>query len=380
MACDLRRSRDLLSRLAVLAAAVATPASAQNVLLSPDTSLLWVLAINASDGTPTPFTTGAPSGFWLDMTRSVEPSTLVSPRHAMQVGSEVWISDQGADRIHRFSAQVETPRYLGVIEGLTNPRGMTVVGDEVWISAADTPSGPGVARYSFNGVFRGSFSASNPFSLFRISANTVFATNIDNDRIERYAANNNVGTFMGNWGEPTSMSFPMQMVRWTTAGSDRLLVVANSPPDEGLYQYQIPSGQFLGRLSTLAVLPWISVTQPRGVAILSTGEIAWSSTQGLFALNPSTGISRTLYAAENSVCNFIEPVNFGAYCAGDLNNDRLIDNDDFLLFVQGYVDFLCPRTGDDFPAGCPADLTADEQVDNADFVLFVQGYNELLCP
>jgi hypothetical protein len=32
------------------------------------------------------------------------------------------------------------------------------------------------------------------------------------------------------------------------------------------------------------------------------------------------------------------------------------------------------------PAGCPSDLNADGVVDDADFILFVAGYNELVCP
>lgn len=62
------------------------------------------------------------------------------------------------------------------------------------------------------------------------------------------------------------------------------------------------------------------------------------------------------------------------YCPGDLNNDGLVDDLDFQVFVVSYNELVVP------PASMAADLTRDALVDDADFVAFLVGYNQLLCP
>ncbi|MBL8876098.1 MAG: endonuclease [Phycisphaerae bacterium] len=65
-------------------------------------------------------------------------------------------------------------------------------------------------------------------------------------------------------------------------------------------------------------------------------------------------------------------------CAGDLNNDSVVDDTDFVLFSAAYDTFDCAEPS--MPAGCPADLNADLVVDDADFVLFASAYDAFLCP
>ncbi len=69
----------------------------------------------------------------------------------------------------------------------------------------------------------------------------------------------------------------------------------------------------------------------------------------------------------------------GGACIGDLNQDGLIDDADFVLFVAAY-DVLDCRDFHMFPWGCPSDLNGDALVDDADFVVFIPGYNDLVCP
>lgn len=65
-------------------------------------------------------------------------------------------------------------------------------------------------------------------------------------------------------------------------------------------------------------------------------------------------------------------------CTGDLNEDLMVDDADFGLFVVGYNVLDC--TSLDMPPACPADLTGDGMVDDGDFLLFVAAYNQLICP
>ncbi|MGH7244837.1 MAG: beta-propeller fold lactonase family protein [Phycisphaerales bacterium] len=78
------------------------------------------------------------------------------------------------------------------------------------------------------------------------------------------------------------------------------------------------------------------------------------------------GIDRNL----NGILNADEH----AYCPGDLNNDNLVDDADFQIFIMSYDQLVVP------PASMAADLNHDALVDDTDFQVFVVSYNQLLCP
>ncbi len=65
-------------------------------------------------------------------------------------------------------------------------------------------------------------------------------------------------------------------------------------------------------------------------------------------------------------------------CPADLNRDRLVNDDDFLIFVAAYDILDCADPS--MPAGCGADLNSDAVVDDADFSIFALAYDALLCP
>lgn len=65
-------------------------------------------------------------------------------------------------------------------------------------------------------------------------------------------------------------------------------------------------------------------------------------------------------------------------CPGDLNNDQMVDDADFSIFVVAYDILDCADPS--MTPGCPADLNADALVDDADFSIFVVAYDALLCP
>jgi hypothetical protein len=65
-------------------------------------------------------------------------------------------------------------------------------------------------------------------------------------------------------------------------------------------------------------------------------------------------------------------------CPADLNNDDLVDDADFSIFVIAYDLLACSSPS--MPAGCPSDLNSDGAVDDADFSIFAVAYDNLLCP
>jgi len=65
-------------------------------------------------------------------------------------------------------------------------------------------------------------------------------------------------------------------------------------------------------------------------------------------------------------------------CVGDLNEDGLVEDADFVMFLAQYNVLDC--SDETMPEFCSADLNFDGFVDDADFVIFLSGYNNLLCP
>ncbi len=344
----------------------------------------YVLVPDATNNVITGFTQASGSqiaiegkfpGEWLVLGDFIDSGSISLVRHAAQVGSQIWISDQLSDTVHRFSAQFDVPRYLGSF-ALANPRGIGVIDGEAWIASGGVGTAGGIARYSLNAEPLGIIEAEDPFDFTPLGSGFLTA-NIIQNRLEFFSG---AGVFQNVWSGPSSLDFPLQIIRRTAQGGDEIVVVGNSDPAPGLFRYSAADGSFLGRTFTIAILPFITISQPRGVAELGTGELLWSGTQGVFAVNPTSGTSRVLYTGENFVCNMADTVDFAKYCPGDLNNDAFVDDTDFTIFAAAYNELVCPTLSNSFPAGCPADLNADGFVDDSDFTYFVKAYDTLLCP
>lgn len=67
-----------------------------------------------------------------------------------------------------------------------------------------------------------------------------------------------------------------------------------------------------------------------------------------------------------------------AFCPWDLNNDGVVEDADFTIFLSAYNILDC--TDGTMPMGCPSDFNYDRVVDDVDFTLFLGAYNVLLCP
>lgn len=65
-------------------------------------------------------------------------------------------------------------------------------------------------------------------------------------------------------------------------------------------------------------------------------------------------------------------------CVGDLAQDGVVDDADFVEFAQAYNTLECNSTN--MPEYCPADLVPDGLVDDSDFISFSRAYDQLLCP
>jgi hypothetical protein len=144
---------------ALLIGSTSAAIHAQTVLLAVDTGANRILQLDATTG-------GILNGSFIVDANSAATYDFQTPRAAVQVGEQIWVSDQSPsiNAIYRFDLN---GGYLGKIGGnvagggLSNIRGMRVIGNTVYVVNAGTANGaPGAAivRMDFSGNTLGSFS------------------------------------------------------------------------------------------------------------------------------------------------------------------------------------------------------------------------------
>ncbi|MGH7245034.1 MAG: hypothetical protein ACREJD_16585 [Phycisphaerales bacterium] len=134
-------------------------------------------------------------------------------------------------------------------------------------------------------------------------------------------------------------------------------------------------------LTFMAALDSSTLAQPR----IDTLTIAGGGASSLHTSSLSIGVTLGQVVATTTASPaggvFSCPLGFWPAriaCPGDLNNDGVIDDSDFVLFATAYDLLLCSDPS--MPANCPADLNGDALVSDADFVSFAAAYDALVCP
>jgi len=125
---------------------------------------------------------------------------------------------------------------------------------------------------------------------------------------------------------------------------------------------------------------------PSGLTFLADGSIVFCSLfthDTICRVNPETrevtlvaDLGPQVTADVRGKMNFTSLAQF-TNCPGDLNLDGVVDDADFVVFVQAYDVLDCADEAMLPP--CGADLNGDLFVDDGDFVGFVVGYNGLVC-
>lgn len=227
----------------------------------------------------------------------LNPLTAGTPKHAHQVGNEIWVSDQIRDRIDRFSL---TGSFLSSIGGgfagggLDNIKGMQVVGNEVWVTNAgtanDAPGNAIVRIDSTTGNILGNIPTDgSSFDVIRFNGeNLVSFIGAATTRIDRY---DDSGNLLGNFVSTGQFNFFQQMA---PMDNGNLLVAAFSNATggfgNGVYEINGMNGAPVGPVQgTLA-------TGPRGVYQLGNGNIMWTNGGGVQVTNPLTGVTETVLA------------------------------------------------------------------------------------
>jgi DNA-binding beta-propeller fold protein YncE len=204
-----------------------------------------------------------------------------TPVHAMQVGSEIWVSEQIGDRISRWDFNGNA---LAPITGqMDNVRGMELANNTVYLCNDGTNNGaPGAALRMFDtaGNSLGSFPtpASSPFGILDHQGGLLVSSDAANDDVHRYSY---TGTSLGTFHNTTSLNFAEQMDHATNGD----VLVAGF------------SSNNIARLdpATGALLSSIPASGARGVWQLGNGNILWTNGSGAHVFDVTTQQSTQVY-------------------------------------------------------------------------------------
>ena len=243
---------------------------------------------------------------FIDLT-PFDPGT---PKAILQVGNELWITDQIRDRIDRFDLEGNYLSEIGGIVpdgGLDNIKGMAVVNNsEVWVTNAGSSNGApgnGIVRFDFEGNNLGFFpvapQSNTSFDIVDNGNGEVYISYITSNNIER---RDYEGNFIANIVGPGVVSF-IQQIQITQNNEILAAVFSNtgsSGNNAGIYRFNSNDG---------SILDHYPQSGPRGVRELGNGNILYTNSGGIHRINAETGVSTTLSPSTGTSAQF-----FGAVC------------------------------------------------------------------
>lgn len=340
---------------AVLPALAARMAQAQQYLMMPDSAAAnnRMVLFDPNDGSL--------------INSNYFPLNGGTPIHAMQVGDEIWVSEQNGDRVARYDL---VGNFLGQIGGgagggLDNIRGMGLVGNTVYVTNGGTGNGsPGsssVVMFDTAGSPLGSFStlgmAPSPFSILLHQGDLLVGSVSANNDIHRFLLDGTpIGVFFNG-----ALSFIEQMDHATNgdvlAAVFTTGVIARLDPDTG------------------ALISSFTAAGARGVRQLGNGNILWASGGGAFVYDVVAGSSTNVYATSGG--RYIDLLAIGTSCIrGDVNGDSAVSNDD----VTGFVTVVLDPEAATPAQTCAADINQDDVVDGRDAMDFTTCIIAGGCP
>lgn len=284
------------------------------------------------------------------------PGDLTSgtPKQAIQVDDQVWISDQLRSRIDRFSIEGDYIDSIGggETDGMSNIRGLMRVGDTVYVAnngtANDAP-GQSILTLDLDGNITGNFAVSgSPWSPIVWGDNLLLSFSGAGSRIDEISFDGQVvGTF-----HQGSANFIQQINANSLGGV--YAAAFSGLTTRGIYQYDADGAQ---------VNFW-NVGPARGVHELGNGLVLWADGVAVDVLDPATGVTVSVFDGAGSF-QFISPLEIpDSGIVGDLNGDGVVDVSDMLLLLADWGP--CE--------GCAADLNGDGVVDVSDLLILLANW------
>jgi hypothetical protein len=207
---------------------------------------------------------------------------------AIQVGEEIWVSEQVGDRISRWSSSGTLLGNIGGTfagGGLDNIRGMAFIGGTVYVTnfgtANDAP-GPAIVRISTTGAILGTSSTAmspGPFAVISFDGGLLIASASANDDIHRYDL---FGNSLGTFHNSENLSFAQQMA---IAADGNVLGAGFG--SNNIVRMDAATGDILSSFTA---------SMARGVYQLGNGNILWSNSSGVHVYDVVNESSSLIYS------------------------------------------------------------------------------------
>ncbi|MCC5786473.1 MAG: hypothetical protein JJU33_07220 [Phycisphaerales bacterium] len=299
--------------------------------------------------------------------------SFTTPKEAIRVGDEIWVSDQLVRAIHRFSLDsndpvLNRPQFVGSITGdginmFNNIRGMAYDGTNVYLTMAGTAADLWLNSVIIIDPSTQQITDSLPvgFSPFDVELydNDLLIADISGNRITRHSK---TGAYLGDFVAPGFVSFPQQVV---ALDNGDILVASFS--SNAAHRFS-PQGAELERATRVQL--GIPSGNIRGI-YPEPGQDSYlvSASPGVYRAVPDGfgGMTGSVVYEPGSGHNgqYISLLDLGGApaCPPDLNGDGVVDADDFFLFLQLFAD------------GDPrADFNNDGVIDADDFFAFLAAF------
>lgn len=224
------------------------------------------------------------------------PINTSTPKGIRQIGNEIWITDQLNDEIYRFDMD---GTYLSAISGnMDNIKGLDIINNsEVWVTnAGNTNGAPGnaIVRFDTDGNYLGNFltDGRSSFDVLDNKNGEVYISYINGGSpIERRDYS---GNFIANIVNPNVLNFAEQL--WIMQDGKLLVTTFSSP--SGIYIFDIDTG---------SQTDFWPQTGTRGAMETGNGNILWTSGDGIFLLNRTTGNSTLIKSGSAQFFALLNP-------------------------------------------------------------------------
>lgn len=294
------------TRLAALVLAALAPLSSAQDLLIPDVTNGRLMRFDAA--------TGALIDANAIEVSAVSNGLVTRPSEVLFApNGELWMADAVTDAIERFSGDGSS--YLGFIDvGATDIDGGAVLGDSVWIAKAAVGFGfndSELLQLDATGAIVGAFPAQIPSDVepYRFQGvDGLLMVEDQGDRImfvDADAATSQTPFFPG-----AQVTLPWQA---HATASGRVWLV-DSHTNHRLWELDA-SGAVLAEID----LAPFGLTGGRGVHELPSGDVLFTSAEGVHVLNRSAGTVSTVWSG--GAAYYISAETTGTtYCTGELNS------------------------------------------------------------
>jgi hypothetical protein len=292
--------------------------------------------------------------------------TFSTPKEAIVVGGDIWVSDQIVDAILRFDAVSRA--YLGSVTALSiggvlnNVRGLGFDGTTVYITNASPTANRGVATYATDGTPTGFIPI--PASLFDVEpfGADLLISNSTTDNIERWSTG---GAYLGDFA--VGVNFPEQVMRLDD-GSIIAVSSITAAPVEGVYHFNA-DGSLRTFIDTEALKIQIGEQVPRGAMLLDDGGYLIATSVGVYkAIEVAPGDFTFLAMATDVNAQHIGVLAVeDEGCLADYNIDGMVNSNDISAFLTAWLSSV--QMGD-----LMADFNLDGFVNSNDISAFLTAW------